>query len=376
MSNELQTQNAKLQTAEDYSKQQMVVDTVKKSVFPTATDAELMLFFHKCQTVGVHPLDGLIHPLKFNSPEGPKVSFIVSIDLLRSRSDRPEYDGMDAPEYTGQMIINFNGEDIEVPEMATVKIYRKDRSRPFVGTARWKEFYPGDKKGHQWRNKPYLMLAKCAEAQARRQAFPQELDKLYTAEELEKTTEMMANITTRTGSKPDVSADDISGDFSNQNTAVGKPTEEQIQALKLISSKQVGFFLGLCKKNNVDPAAVCAYCGIASLDYLTWDNKNPKNSKRIQETIEKKPEFFQKYKPVQKPAPKREQVQPTEETPAVMDQEQFEVEINSFIGIGYTESDLNEDLSMMGIEGGIKNVPVERQQEVLDMLKSREQAGA
>ena len=168
MSNELQTQNAKLQTAEDYSKQQMVVDTVKKSVFPTATDAELMLFFHKCQTVGVHPLDGLIHPLKFNSPEGPKVSFIVSIDLLRSRSDRPEYDGMDAPEYTGQMIINFNGEDIEVPEMATVKIYRKDRSRPFVGTARWKEFYPGDKKGHQWRNKPYLMLAKCAEAQARR----------------------------------------------------------------------------------------------------------------------------------------------------------------------------------------------------------------
>ena len=41
MSNELQTQNAKQQTAEDYSKQQMVVDTVKKSVFPTATDIDV-----------------------------------------------------------------------------------------------------------------------------------------------------------------------------------------------------------------------------------------------------------------------------------------------------------------------------------------------
>lgn len=153
---------ADLQTT-DYSKQKAIVDTVRKAIFPGATDPELMLYFHKCNTANVHPLSQLIHPMKFNTPDGAKVAFIVSIDLLRSRSqDTNEYDGIDEPEYEGTILQPTEKEgDIEVPEKCTVRVYRKNISRPFTGIARWKEFYPGEKKGHQWRQKPYLMLAKC-----------------------------------------------------------------------------------------------------------------------------------------------------------------------------------------------------------------------
>lgn len=41
------------------------VQTVKDTIFKGANDAELQLYFHKCLSVGCHPLDGLIHPSKF-----------------------------------------------------------------------------------------------------------------------------------------------------------------------------------------------------------------------------------------------------------------------------------------------------------------------
>ena len=68
------TTDKQVQKAVDYSKEQAVVETVKKSVFPNATDSELMLYFHKCQTVGVHPLDGMIFPQRFKDKDDMYIS--------------------------------------------------------------------------------------------------------------------------------------------------------------------------------------------------------------------------------------------------------------------------------------------------------------
>jgi len=161
-----------------YEMNKQVVATIKATVFPNANNAELSLFFHQCRRLGVHPLDRLIHPVKRGSSDGDRVSFQTSIDYFRSAADNTgEYDGQDEPEF-GKLI------DDKYPEFATVKVYRKGINRPFVGTARWSEYYPGEKLGFMWRKMPHNQLAKCAEALALRKAFPQNLHGLYTDDEM------------------------------------------------------------------------------------------------------------------------------------------------------------------------------------------------
>lgn len=161
--------------------------------------------------------------------------------------------------------------------------------------------------------------------------------------------------------KPNVKPEDITAEFPD------KPTEEQRSSGKLISEKQAGLLFGSCKKNNVDPKAVAYYCQKPSIYWLTWDNKDKKNFNAILKTVQEQPRFFDKYKPVEKPA------EPA--TPSVMGAEEFRKEVESHFGFGYTEADFIEDLSIMGIEGGIDAVPAEKQPEVLAMLAKQEQAG-
>jgi hypothetical protein len=59
--------------------------------------------------------------------------------------------------------------------------------KPFIGVARWTEYYPGEKMGFIWDKMPHGQLAKCAEALALRKAFPKKLKGLYVPEEMEQT---------------------------------------------------------------------------------------------------------------------------------------------------------------------------------------------
>lgn len=150
-------------------------ELVKKTVFPDATDAELQLFFFDCTRRGIHPLDKLIHPTKRNGKYTP----ITSIDLFRQRaSESGEHMGTDDAVYTG---------DPSQKDFAcSVTVYKHLRGEkcPFTATARWSEYFPGEKQGFMWLKMPHLMLAKCAEALALRKAFPQQLHGLYTNEEM------------------------------------------------------------------------------------------------------------------------------------------------------------------------------------------------
>lgn len=153
---------------------------VKSVIFPEANDAELELFFYECGRRGVHPLDRLIHPVKRNdSDSGTKrVTFQCGIDYFRAAAQETgEYDGQDEPEFGDVDPQGF-------PEWAKVAVYRKGTDRPFIGIARWKEYYPGEKMGFMWRKMPHAQLAKCAEALAFRKAFPLKLAGLYAEEEM------------------------------------------------------------------------------------------------------------------------------------------------------------------------------------------------
>lgn len=164
------------------------VELIKRTVAVGATDDELKLFIYDCQRRGVHPLDRMIFFVKRKvKEEGSdervgKACHQTSVDFLRSQADLTKaFAGMDEIEYD-------DAPSGDYPTKATATVYKMvDGARvPFTATVRWIEFFPGEKQGFMWKRMPYHMLGKCAEAQALRKAFPQQLQGLYVEEELQR----------------------------------------------------------------------------------------------------------------------------------------------------------------------------------------------
>jgi len=157
---------------------------VKSMIFPNSSDDELALFIFQCKRKGVHPLDRMIYPIKRGQGEEAKLTFQTGIDFMRSEAEGTgEYAGQDEPEFEWDE--EKDPGHTGYPILARVKIYRKGFERPFIGLARWSEFYPGEKMGHMYRKMPCNQLAKCAEANGLRKAFPKILGDLYCPEEMQ-----------------------------------------------------------------------------------------------------------------------------------------------------------------------------------------------
>lgn len=162
------------------------IELVKKTVAKGATDAELQLFLYQAGRTGLDPLLRQIHSISRKSKneygewENSR-TIQVGIDGFRIIAERTgKYDGQDPPV--------FEYDTKGGLASATVNVYRKDISRPFAGTAYFKEYC--QKKGNGeptrfWRDMPMSQLAKCAEALAFRKAFPLDLSGLYSHEEMQ-----------------------------------------------------------------------------------------------------------------------------------------------------------------------------------------------
>lgn len=168
------------------------LDLVRKTVAKDATADELKLYLYDCERQGVHPLDKLIHFTK----RGGRYTPITSIDFMRIRAaDSGCYAGNDDPEMSYEP-----GNDAGYPATAKVTVYRMVEGQrcAFTATARWREYYPGDKEGWAWKKMPNLMLGKVAEALALRKAFPKQLAGLYAKEEMDQAGADKSTPTTKT----------------------------------------------------------------------------------------------------------------------------------------------------------------------------------
>lgn len=150
------------------------VELIKRTIARDATNDELALFLYQAKKTGLDPLARQIHFVK----RGGKVAIQTAIDGYRLVADRTgKYAGNDDPVF----------DDEEKPRKASVTVYKiVDGVRcAFTATARWDQYFPGEKQGFMWNKMPHLMLGKCAEALALRKAFPAELSGIYTNEEME-----------------------------------------------------------------------------------------------------------------------------------------------------------------------------------------------
>jgi phage recombination protein Bet len=161
------------------------------------TDAELLYFARVCQASGLDPSRKEIYGIYRNVKQKdgtykPKLSIQTSIDGLRVTAERGgKYGGSEEPifEYDASYKISVNnfGTDKVVPNKAKVTVLKVMNGTVIktTRTAKWEDYYPGDREGGMWKKLPETMLAKVAEAQALRAAFPNTIASLYIEEEMQ-----------------------------------------------------------------------------------------------------------------------------------------------------------------------------------------------
>lgn len=174
------------------------LELIKRMICPDGSDDELLLFTSTCRRLNLDPFCGQIHAVRrWDKTAKRKVMSIqVGIHGLRLVADRSgQRDGIDGPFWCGQ-----DGKWSEVwlaksfPAAAKVIVYRKGHRQPYTGVATWVSFaqYVGDtdRPTAMWAAKSDVMLAKCAEAEALRKAFPDLLSGVYIPEEMDNGTEI------------------------------------------------------------------------------------------------------------------------------------------------------------------------------------------
>lgn len=168
----------------DYDKKE-VKETIRATVAQGATDAELAMFLELAKATGLNPYKKEIWFIKtkgYTKKDGkvvePKVQIMTGLNgFLAIANSHPQFDGMECD-------VDYGTDGL--PRSATAKVWRKDRRFPSLTTALWSEYYKPNPYGNKgiWEQMPSIMLAKCAKSLALREAFPQELNGLYTQEEM------------------------------------------------------------------------------------------------------------------------------------------------------------------------------------------------
>lgn len=157
-----------------------------------ATDQELDLFIAVCARTCLSPENRQIWAIKqWDKNLGREVLRAqTSVDGFRVIAER-------SGKYAGQLgpfWCDNDGVWVDVwlkphpPVAAKVGILKTDWREPLWSVARWDSFAAKDKNGNLtnfWAKMPDLMLAKVAESQGLRRAFPNDLSGIYTKEEME-----------------------------------------------------------------------------------------------------------------------------------------------------------------------------------------------
>jgi phage recombination protein Bet len=155
------------------------------------TKADMRVFMHYCQKTGLDPFARQIYMIGRKMKDGSTRQTIqVGIDGFRVIAQRAARRDGAVLSYGDTVWYDGTGQPYDVwvypdpPAAAKVTVYRD--GKPFPGIARFASFAAYGKDGKLTGLWPVMgdhLIAKCAEAQALRRAFPQDLEGLLTPDE-------------------------------------------------------------------------------------------------------------------------------------------------------------------------------------------------
>lgn len=173
-----------------------VIDILSASLYPGANPHSVKLVLGYCKAAGLDPMQKPVHIVPmWDSKLGQMRDVVMpGIGLYRTQAARNGCAGVSEPEFGPDTDATIGGVDITFPAWCRVTVKRRLATGEMVEfTAKefWRENYAtkgGKEKSiapnAMWAKRPYGQLAKCAEAQALRKAFP-EIGSEPTADEME-----------------------------------------------------------------------------------------------------------------------------------------------------------------------------------------------
>ena len=213
------------QTEED------VILVLQNSLYPGANINSVRLVLSYCQAAGLDPMQKPVHivPMYDRNQGGMRDVIMPGVNLYRTQASRTgQFAGISEPEFGPMIEEVLGGQNVRYPEWCRVSVERmlsNGAVAKFTAIEYWIENYAvkgGKEKSiapnAMWTKRPRGQIAKCAEAQALRKAFP-ECGSQPTAEEMEGKA---------MGAEPDASAVSvhaITQDWAAAATACATETE-------------------------------------------------------------------------------------------------------------------------------------------------------
>lgn len=175
------------------------IHALSETVYAGAKYESILMVLHYCYAKGYDPLKKPVHivPMRVKNSRTGEFEWrdtimpgIASYRIDAARSG--EYAGIGEPEYGPDVREKLGSIEIVYPRWCKVTVRKivQGQVMEFVAMEFWKENY-ATKSGSDispnmmWAKRPYGQLAKCAESQALRKAFPDVVSAEYTAEEME-----------------------------------------------------------------------------------------------------------------------------------------------------------------------------------------------
>ena len=169
--------------------QVLTADTVRKYLVSgngNVTDQEIVMFIELCKAQHLNPFIREAYLIKFgNSP----ANIVVGKDVFVRRAYRnPDYEGMRA----GIVVVNKDGDvkeregSLKAPGETLIggwcEVYVKNKKHPIKSVVSLEEY---SKSQSTWKSMPMVMIRKVAMVTALREAFPEDLQGMYDASEMQ-----------------------------------------------------------------------------------------------------------------------------------------------------------------------------------------------